>query len=38
MYDKLKNRTLFNMDETIAAGIFEDTEFPWEVHPPVFRR
>ena len=35
MYDKLKNRTLFNMDETIAAGIFEDTEFPWEVLPKI---
>ena len=23
------------MDETIAAGIFEDTEFPWEVLPKI---
>lgn len=35
MYDKLKNSKLFNMDETIAAGIFEDTEFPWEVLPKI---
>lgn len=35
MYDGLKNRNLFNMDETIAAGIFEDTEFPWEVLPKI---
>ena len=31
MYDKLKNKNLFNMDETMAADIFEGTEFPWEV-------
>ena len=35
MYGKLKNKKLFNMDETIAAGIFEDTEFPWEVLPKI---
>lgn len=35
MYDKLKNSKLFNMDETIAAGMFEDTEFPWEVLPKI---
>ena len=31
MYDKLKNKNLFNMDETMAADIFWGTEFPWEV-------
>jgi len=35
MYDKLKNKKLFNMDETIAVEIFEDTEFPWEVLPKI---
>ena len=25
MYDKLKNKNLFNMDETMAADIFEGT-------------
>ena len=31
MYDNLKNKNLFNMDETIAHNIFNDVEFPWEV-------
>lgn len=31
MYDNLKNKNLFNMDETIARDIFNDIEFPWEV-------
>lgn len=31
MYDNLKNKNLFNMDETIARDIFNDVEFPWEV-------
>lgn len=35
MYDKLKNSRLFNLDETIAAKIFEDKEFPWEVLPEI---
>ncbi len=35
MYDNLKNKNLFNMDETIAAKIFEDTDFPWEVLPKI---
>ncbi len=35
MYDGLKNKNLFNMDETIAAAIFEDAEFPWEVLPQI---
>lgn len=35
MYSKIKNSSLFNMDETIAADIFEGTEFPWEVLPKI---
>jgi NDP-sugar pyrophosphorylase family protein len=35
MYDDLKNKALFNMDETIAADIFTDIEFPWEVLPLI---
>ncbi len=35
MYDKLRNKNLFNMDETIAVDIFEDTQFPWEVLPLI---
>jgi NDP-sugar pyrophosphorylase family protein len=35
MYDELKNKALFNMDETIAADIFADVEFPWEVLPLI---
>ncbi|MDD7404133.1 MAG: UDP-N-acetylglucosamine pyrophosphorylase [Butyribacter sp.] len=31
MYDQIKNTALFNMDETIANEIFEDTTYPWEV-------
>lgn len=35
MYDKLKNKNLFNLDETMATKIFEGTEFPWEVLPKI---
>ena len=35
MYTKLKNNKLFNMDETIAASIFEGTTYPWEVLPKI---
>lgn len=35
MYTKLKNNKLFNMDETIAAEIFEGTTYPWEVLPKI---
>ena len=35
MYDKLKNKNLFNMDDTIAHNIFNDTDFPWEVLPKI---
>ena len=29
--EQLKNTNLFNMNETIAADIFKDTTYPWEV-------
>ena len=29
MYDNLKCKTLFNLDETIAKDIFNDVTFPW---------
>ena len=35
MYDALKNKNLFNFDETIAADIFTDCEFPWDVLPYI---
>ena len=35
MYDALKNKNLFNYDETIASDIFTDREFPWEVLPHI---
>ena len=35
MYDKLKNKNLFNMDETIASAIFEGKDYPWEVLPEI---
>lgn len=35
MYDTLKNSNLFNMDETIAADIFEGWDYPWEVLPEI---
>ena len=35
MYENLKNKNLFNMDETIAKDIFEDSEFPWEILPKI---
>ncbi len=35
MYENLKNKNLFNMDETIASAIFDDTEYPWEVLPKI---
>ena len=35
MYENLKNVNLFNMDETIASAIFDDTEYPWEVLPKI---
>lgn len=35
MYDALKNKNLFNFDETIASDIFTDREFPWEVLPHI---
>ena len=35
MYSQLKNKTLFNMDETIARDIFMDVTYPWEVLPLI---
>lgn len=35
MYEQLKNKTLFNMDETIAKDIFCDSTYPWEVLPKI---
>lgn len=35
MYDAMKNRNLFNMDETIAAEIFEGLDYPWEILPKI---
>lgn len=35
MYEQLKNKTLFNMDETMAKDIFRDVTFPWEVLPLI---
>ncbi len=35
MYEKLKNKNLFNMDETIAYEIFDGVDFPWEVLPRI---
>lgn len=35
MYDQIKNKALFNLDETIAKDIFEDVTFPWEVLPLI---
>ena len=35
MYEQLKNKSLFNMDETIAKDIFQDITFPWEVLPLI---
>ncbi len=35
MYENLKNKNLYNMDETIAKDIFKDVEFPWEILPLI---
>ena len=35
MYEQLKNKSLFNMDETMARDIFNDVTFPWEVLPLI---
>jgi len=35
MYEQLKNKTLFNMDETMARDIFQDVTYPWEVLPLI---
>lgn len=33
--EELKCRSLFNMEETIAADIFKGVEYPWEVLPKI---
>lgn len=35
MYEQLKNKSLFNMDETIAKDIFNNVTYPWEVLPLI---
>lgn len=35
MYENLKNKNLFNFDETIAADIFTDIDFPWDALPKI---
>lgn len=35
MYEQLKNKSLFNMDETIAKDIFEHGVYPWEILPLI---
>ncbi|MCH5253079.1 MAG: UDP-N-acetylglucosamine pyrophosphorylase [Lachnospiraceae bacterium] len=35
MYDSMKNKNFFNMEETIAADIFENLDYPWEVLPRI---
>ena len=35
LLQNLKNKNLFNFDETIAADIFTDIDFPWDVLPKI---
>lgn len=35
MYDQLKCKNLFNMDETMARDIFNEVTYPWEVLPLI---
>ena len=35
MYDSMKNKNLFNMEETIAKDIFNNCDYPWEVLPKI---
>lgn len=35
MCDKMKNTKLFNLDETMAAGLFLQYDYPWEVLPHI---
>lgn len=35
MYENMKNRNLFNLDETMAGVLFENWDFPWEVLPEI---
>lgn len=33
--EELKNQALFDRNETIAAQLFEETEYPWEILPKI---
>ena len=33
--ESMKNKNLFNMEETIAKDIFDDCDYPWEVLPKI---
>lgn len=33
--EELKNQALFDQNETIAAQLFEETEYPWEILPKI---
>lgn len=35
MYEKLKNKNLFNLDETMAYALFDGRDFPWQVLPEI---
>lgn len=35
MYEKLKNKNLFNLDETMAYELFDGKDFPWQVLPEI---
>ncbi|MCR5623737.1 MAG: UDP-N-acetylglucosamine pyrophosphorylase [Lachnospiraceae bacterium] len=35
MYDELKNKNLFNLDETIASSLIDSKDYPWEVLPEI---
>lgn len=35
MFEDLKNKNLFKMEETIAADIFDEVDFPWDVLPLI---
>lgn len=35
MPEELMNVTLFNLDETIAAGLLKEYDYPWEVLPHI---
>lgn len=35
MKEELKIKRLFNLNETIAKGLFEDATYPWEILPKI---